>query len=69
MKKIFFLILTSLFFINEHLGVWKNIKNESFNYLEFGLIKKEEGVNRFVMSIGQWVERTDVMGRIVKVDF
>ncbi len=50
----------------EYLGVWENLKNEGFNYPEFEVIKNESGVNRFVMSVGQWIERTDAMGMIVK---
>lgn len=50
----------------EYLGVWENLKNESFNYPEFEVIKNEAGVNRFVMSAGQWIKRTDATGMIVK---
>jgi hypothetical protein len=42
----------------EYLGVWENLKNDIFNYPEFGVIKNEAGVNRFIMSAGQWIERT-----------
>ncbi|MCO5269041.1 MAG: KilA-N domain-containing protein [Brumimicrobium sp.] len=50
----------------EYLGVWENLKNTNFNYPEFGVIKNEAGVNRFVMSVGQWIERTGAIGMIVK---
>lgn len=50
----------------EYLGVWENLKNESFNYPEFEVIKNDSGVNRFIMSVGQWIERTDAIGMIVK---
>ena len=50
----------------EYLGVWESLKNEHFNYPEFGVIKNDAGVNRFVMSVGQWIERTDSVGMIVK---
>lgn len=36
----------------EYLGVWENLKNESFNYPEFEVIKNDSGVNRFIMSVG-----------------
>lgn len=39
----------------EYLGVWENLKNESFNYPEFEVIKNEAGVIRFVISAGQWI--------------
>src|SRR5690625_8051467 len=50
----------------EYLGVWENLKNDNFNYPEFGVIKNEAGVNRFVMSVGQWIDRTNSIGMIVK---
>lgn len=50
----------------EYLGVWENINNQNFNYIEFGVIKSEAGVNRFVMSAGQWIKRTSANGIIVK---
>lgn len=37
----------------EYLGVWKNNHTQNFNYPEFGIIKSDAGVNRFVLSIGQ----------------
>lgn len=49
----------------EFLGVWENLKNNDFNYTEFGVIKNEADVNRFIMSVGQWIERTDAIGIIV----
>jgi hypothetical protein len=36
----------------EYLGTWEKINNSSFNYPEFGVIEKEAGVNRFIMSVG-----------------
>lgn len=50
----------------EYLGVWENLKNPDFNYPEFDVIKNEAGVNRIVMSVGQWIERTSAFGMIVK---
>src|SRR5699024_3907212 len=50
----------------EYLGVWENVHNANFNYPEFGVIKSEAGVNRFVMSVGQWIKRTNAEGLIVK---
>jgi hypothetical protein len=50
----------------EYLGIWEQLKNPDFNYPEFGVIEQEAGVNRFIMSVGQWVERTKAFGLIVK---
>ncbi len=51
----------------EYLAIWETINNQNFNYPEFGVIEKEAGVNRFIMSAGQWINRTTAIGLIVKV--
>lgn len=50
----------------EYLGIWEKINNPEFNYPEFGVIEKEAGTNRFIMSAGQWIERTNAIGLLVK---
>jgi len=50
----------------EYLGVWEKIKNPDFNYPEFGVIGQEAGTNRFMMSVGQWIDRTKAIGMLVK---
>lgn len=48
------------------MGVWEKINNPDFNYSEFGVIGQEAGTNRFMMSVGQWIDRTQAVGMIVK---
>ena len=50
----------------EYLGTWEKINSPIFNYPEFRVIENEAGVNRFIMSVGQWVKRTNAIGLIVK---
>lgn len=50
----------------EYLGTWEKINNPDFNYPEFGVIEQEAGVNRFIMSVGQWIDRTRAISMIVK---
>jgi hypothetical protein len=50
----------------EYIGIWEKINNPNFNYTEFGVIAQEAGVNRFIMSVGQWIERTNAVGMLVK---
>jgi len=50
----------------EYLSVWERINNPDFNYPEFGVIEQEAGTNRFIMSVGQWIERTKATGMLVK---
>ena len=46
----------------------KMINNPGFNYPEFGVIENESGVNRFIMSVGQWIDRTGAISLIVRVN-
>ncbi len=52
----------------EYLGVWERVNNPpDFNYPpEFGVIGQEAGTNRFIMSVGQWIDRTKAVGMLVK---
>lgn len=43
----------------ENLGKWEKGNNPGFNYPEFGVIGQEAGTNRFIMSLGQWIARTE----------
>jgi len=50
----------------EFLGIWEEINNPDFNSPEFGGIKNEAGLNRFVLSVKQWIQRTGAKGIIAK---
>lgn len=50
----------------EFLGIWEEIYNPDFNSIEFEGIKKEAGLNRFTMSVRQWVERVNARGILAK---
>lgn len=50
----------------EYIGIWERLNNPDFNCPEFGVIEQEAGVNRFIMSVGQWVKRTKATGLLVK---
>lgn len=50
----------------EYLGVWGKINNPDFNYPEFGVTGQEAGTSRFIMSAGQWIDRTKAVGMLVK---
>ena len=50
----------------EFLGIWEEIYNPDFNSPEFKGIKNEAGLNRFVLSVKQWVEKTNSKGIIAK---
>ncbi len=50
----------------EFLGIWEDMYNPNFNSPEFEGIKSEAGLNRFILSAKQWIERTNAIGIIAK---
>ena len=44
------------------LGVWEKLNNAGFNHIEFDVIKTQTGNNTFVLSISDWVQRTNAKG-------
>lgn len=50
----------------EFLGIWEELYNEQFDCDEYNNIMNEAGLNRFAMSVKQWVERTNSKGIIAK---
>jgi len=50
----------------EFLGIWEEMYNPDFNSTEFGGIKNEAGTNRFLLSVKQWVEKTNSRGIMAK---
>ena len=48
------------------LGILEEIYNPDFNSPEFEVIKNPAGLNRFVLSVKQWVTKTDSKGIIAK---
>ena len=50
----------------EFLGIWEEMYNPNFNSPEFEGIKNAAGLNRFVMSVKQWIEKTNSIGIIAK---
>ncbi len=50
----------------EFLGIWEEIYNLDFNSPEFEGIKNQAGLNRFVLSVKQWVTKTNSKGIIAK---
>ncbi|MFI3171790.1 MAG: KilA-N domain-containing protein [Eubacteriales bacterium] len=50
----------------EFLGIWEEMYNEDFNSDAYLEIMQEAGLNRFIMSVKQWVTRTNSKGIIAK---
>lgn len=50
----------------EFLGIWEEMYNDSFDRNEYDAILREAGLNRFIMSVKQWVSRTKSKGIVAK---
>ncbi len=50
----------------EFLGIWEEIYNPDFNSPEFEGIKNQAGLNRFALSVKQWVQKTRSIGIVAK---
>jgi len=50
----------------EFLGIWEEMYNPDFNSPEFEGIKNASGLNRFILSVKQWTEKTNSKGLIAK---
>ena len=50
----------------EFLGLWEQLNNPEFNYIEFEAIKNEAGSNAFVMTPKKWVKAVGAIGVITK---
>ena len=49
----------------EFLGTWEEIYNHDFNVVEFDHFKMQAGLPSFVLSPGQWIEKTKAIGMYV----
>ncbi len=50
----------------EFLGIWEELHNPDFNSPEFEGIKNRAGLNRFILSVKQWVAKTNSIGIVAK---
>ena len=50
----------------EFLGTWESIYNPNFKVVEFDHFKQEAGLHTFVLSVSEWIEKTNAIGLFVK---
>lgn len=50
----------------EFLGTWEQIHNQSFKVVEFDHFKTQAGLSSVVLSISEWVEKTNAIGIFVR---
>jgi len=46
----------------EFLGIWEKLNNPDFNPIEFDGIRKQAGLNSFILTARQWIEKTGAIG-------
>ncbi len=46
----------------EFLGIWEHLNNPDFNPIEFDGIRKQAGLNSFVLTAKRWIEATGAIG-------
>jgi KilA-N domain len=50
----------------EFLGTWEQINNPNFKVVEFDHFKMQAGLPSFVLSVSEWIEKTNAIGIAVK---
>jgi hypothetical protein len=50
----------------EFLGTWEQINNSGFKVVEFDHFKSQAGLPSFVLSVSEWIDKTNAVGIIVK---
>ncbi len=50
----------------EFLGTWEQIYNPDFKVVEFDHFKTEAGLHTFVLSVSEWINKTNAMGLYVR---
>src|SRR3972149_3095857 len=50
----------------EFLGIWERLNNPDFNPIEFDGIRKQAGLNSFVLTAKRWIDATRAIGLISK---
>ncbi|MBI4618974.1 MAG: KilA-N domain-containing protein [Desulfobacterales bacterium] len=50
----------------EFLGIWEQLNNPGFKPIEFDGFKKQAGLNSFILTAKQWIEKTNAIGLISK---
>src|SRR4030067_3790909 len=50
----------------EFLGIWEQLNNPDFKPIEFDGFRKQAGLNSFVLTAKQWIEKTGAIGLVSK---
>ena len=52
----------------EFLGIWEKLNNPDFKHIEFYGYERKTGLNSFILTSKQWIEKTKAVGLISKAD-
>lgn len=50
----------------EFLGIWEQLNNPAFNPIEFDGIRKQAGLNSFILTAKRWINSTGAIGLVSK---
>ena len=50
----------------EFLGIWEQLNNPDFNPIEFDGFRNQAGLNSFILTSKQWIEKTNAIGIVSK---
>ena len=50
----------------EFLGIWEHLNNPDFNPIEFDGIRKQAGLNSFILTAKRWIGATNAIGLVSK---
>jgi len=50
----------------EFLGIWEKLNNPGFKPIEFDGFRKQAGLNSFILTAKQWIEKTGAIGLVSK---
>ena len=50
----------------EFLGIWERLNNPNFKPIEFDGFRKQAGLNSFVLTPKQWIQKTNAIGIVSK---
>jgi hypothetical protein len=51
----------------EFLGTWEQLNNKNFKVVEFDHFKMQAGLPSFVLSVSEWIIKTNAIGIVVKM--
>ena len=50
----------------DYLGLWETLHNNDFKVIEFDNFKNNSGVNSFILTPQEWIEKTNAIGIVCK---